>query len=102
MNLIDPATVPDIVKARIFNAAELQATRRRIAHSLGTWYVLDERREPGRQRRRDEAAHLARHWRDVAADAGFRPPAVRRAVLETVWAADGSPLGRFALEPATR
>jgi len=101
MQKIDPATVPDIVKARIISAAELQATRRRIAR-LGTWYVLDSRREPGRQRRRDEAAHLARHWRDVAADAGFRPAAVRRAVLETVWAADGSPLGRFALDPATR
>lgn len=81
MNDIDPATVPDIVKARIFEAAELQARRRRIAR-LGLWYVLDERREPGRQRQRDEAAHRARHWRAVAEDAGFRPAAVRRAVLE--------------------
>jgi len=81
MQKIDPATVPGIVQARILDAAELQARRRRIAR-LGLWYVLDERREPGRQRQRDEAAHRARHWRDVAADAGFPPAAVRRAVLE--------------------
>ncbi len=92
---VDPATVPDIVPARIFRAADLQATRRRIARTLGRWYVLDERREPGRQHARDEAAHLARHWREVARAAGLRPAAVRRAVLSTIWAADGTPLGRF-------
>lgn len=81
---VDVATVPDIVRARIFTAAELQATRRRIARTLGRWYVLDERREPGRQRARDEAAHAARHWRAVAESIGLRPAAVRRAVLDTL------------------
>jgi hypothetical protein len=81
---IDPATVPGIVQARILAAADLQATRRRIARTLGRWYVLDERREPGRQRARDEAAHQARHWRDVARSIGLRPAAVRRAVLDTL------------------
>jgi hypothetical protein len=100
---IDPATVPGIVQARIFAAADLQATRRRIARTLGRWYVLDERREPGRQRARDEAAHHARHWREVARSIGLRPAAVRRAVLATLVAADGRPLdasGRLALAPA--
>lgn len=102
---VDPATVPDIVQARIFRAADLQATRRRIARTLGLWYVLDERREPGRQNARDEAAHLARHWREVARAAGLRPAAVRRAVLATLVAADGRPLDTsrgFTLEPAGR
>ncbi len=81
---VDPAAVPDTVRARIFRAADLQVTRRRIARTLGRWYVLDERREPGRQRTRDEAAHLARHWREVARSIGLRPSAVRRAVLDTL------------------
>lgn len=82
--LIDPATVPDVVQARIHRAHELQETRRRIARTLGGWYVLDERREPGRQHARDEAAHCARHWRAVAAGIGLAPSAVRRAVLATL------------------
>ena len=99
---IDPATIPDIVQARIFSAADLQATRRMIARNLGTWYVLDERREPGRQRFRDEAAHMARHWREVARSIGLRPSSVRRAVLATLATDDGRPVDasqRFTMSP---
>lgn len=81
---VDPATVPAIVSARIINAHALQETRRRIVRTLGRWYMLDERREPGRQVVRDSAAAAAREWRAVAIEHGHNPAAVRRAILATL------------------
>lgn len=78
---VNPDTVPCIVRARIFNAHALQEVRRRIARTLGSWYVMDERREPGRQAVRDSAAAAAREWRAVGIEHGHNPAAVRRAVL---------------------
>ena len=80
-NLPAVDSIPHVVRGRIAAAAELQATRRGIARGLGTWYVLDERREPGRQAVRDRAAAAAREWRAVAREHGHNPAAVRRAVL---------------------
>ena len=83
-NLPALETIPHVVRGRIATAANLQATRRGIARTLGTWYVLDERREPGRQSSRDRAAAAAREWRAVAREHGHNPAAVRRAVLENL------------------
>jgi hypothetical protein len=83
-NLPPVDLIPDIVRGYIFAADNLQQTRRTIAAGLGTWYVVDERREPGRQAARDHAAANARAWRIVANGAGHNPSAVRRAVLQNL------------------
>jgi hypothetical protein len=83
-NLPAVETIPDVVRGRIATAAELQSTRRGIARTLGTWYVADERREPGRQAARDRAAAAAREWRSVALEHGHNPAPVRRSVLQNL------------------
>jgi hypothetical protein len=83
-NLPAVDSIPCVVRGRIANADNLQQLRRTIARTLGTWYVLDERREPGRQQARDQAAANAREWRSVAIEHGHNPAAVRRAVLQNL------------------
>lgn len=83
-NLPALESIPDVVRGRIATAANLQQTRRGIARTLGTWYVLDERREPGRQSARDRAAAAGRDWRTVAREHGHNAAAVRRVVLENL------------------
>ena len=83
-NLPPVDSIPCIVRTYIVQADDMQQTRRTIARGLGTWYVVDERREPGRQAARDRAAANARTWRVVANGAGHNPSAVRRAVLQNL------------------
>ena len=83
-NLPAVDSIPTIVRVYISKAADMQQTRRTIARTLGTWYVVDERREPGRQAVRDQAAANAREWRSVAIEHGHNPAAVRRSVLQNL------------------
>ena len=83
-NLPAVDSIPHLVRGRIATADNLQQTRRTIARTLGTGYVVDERREPGRQAVRDQAAANAREWRSVAIEHGHNPAAVRRAVLQNL------------------
>lgn len=76
--------VPATVQHRIERARRLQETRQRIAGTIGTYYVREERadRFNGSQHTRDRAAAEARHWRAIALANGWIPSAIRRLVLD--------------------
>ncbi len=80
-NLMSINELPGAVVARIRAADRHQQIRRRIARTLGVWYVRDCRTHHDVQSSRDTAARLTREWRAVAQGMGLRPSAVRRCVL---------------------
>jgi hypothetical protein len=75
--------VPATVQHRIEHARRLQETRQRIARTIGTYYVREERGDcfNGSQHTRDRAAASAREWRAIALANGWNPSAIRRIVL---------------------
>jgi hypothetical protein len=73
--------IPSEVVSAILDVASSQNTRRRLARTLGTWYVHEWRAVGSGRGAAGERARLARFTRIWRAAAPWRPCEVRRAVL---------------------